>query len=502
MKVFKTHAMRAAAYFAMALSLGACDESSDYPTPEQLSAMSPYQIYELGKDYFQGLTHPIDSQTAVELYIMAADRDCPQAAYAVADMYRTGHYLSRDFKKATKYYKIAADSGITEAMYELGHSIIEPNGLIVSKDEALNYLEEAAKSTRPKAMVDVAKIYLEGKIVERDAKKAIALLQRAADHKNPTALAELAKIYLTGLYGRHQDVNLGMRFLEIAVAQEDNASALETMGNVYMDGIGVARDETKGLNYLRESAGKGSVQAKYRLGAYNYRLGDYKKALYWWNDAASAGSPHAQERLGFMYDEGIGGPAEPEKAIFWYEKAVAGGNVESRYPLAVLYAKTGRQVESAEKLLSDIKKKAEDGDLGSLRQMYLIYAGKSPLSNEEKANVYLDKIIGSGDCQIMLSVGMSHLQGTEGLRKIDETADKLLESSALSGCPAAMVIVGDRKLAKADRAGALAWYLVASSAHPDAKGKIASLKASKQERKAADQLAADYKKSIAASKAQ
>lgn len=68
-----------------------------------------------------------------------------------------------------------------------------------------------------------------------------------------------------------------------------------------------------------------------------YDAGDYARAMRLWLPLAEQGNRDAQFGVGYMYDKGLGTPADPAEAASWYRKAAEQGHHEAQYDLAVLY---------------------------------------------------------------------------------------------------------------------------------------------------------------------
>jgi hypothetical protein len=51
---------------------------------------------------------------------------------------------------------------------------------------------------------------------------------------------------------------------------------------------------------------------------------DYSNALVWYKRAASLGSPDAAFDVGWLYQDGLGVPADPTQTLQWYHRADAG----------------------------------------------------------------------------------------------------------------------------------------------------------------------------------
>ena len=84
-----------------------------------------------------------------------------------------------------------------------------------------------------------------------------------------------------------------------------------------------------------------SVKQEIKLGA-AYLAGrgvsqDYTKAAYWYERAANAGDPLAQNEIGYLYQAGIGVQRDPARAVQWYQRAADGGYLEAKVNLGTAY---------------------------------------------------------------------------------------------------------------------------------------------------------------------
>lgn len=87
-------------------------------------------------------------------------------------------------------------------------------------------------------------------------------------------------------------------------AENGNAEAQFTLGNLYLDGEGVAQD-----NFA---------------------------ALRWFTLAAESDNANAQYNIAVMYLKGIGVIKDPAQAVTWFVRAAENGDATSQYTLAVL----------------------------------------------------------------------------------------------------------------------------------------------------------------------
>ena len=68
-----------------------------------------------------------------------------------------------------------------------------------------------------------------------------------------------------------------------------------------------------------------------------YQKGDFKTALFVFEDLASEGNAKAQYFLGVMYQNGEGVRQDYKKAFEWYERAALQGDAEAQHTLALIY---------------------------------------------------------------------------------------------------------------------------------------------------------------------
>jgi len=100
-------------------------------------------------------------------------------------------------------------------------------------------------------------------------------------------------------------------------------------------------EKAKGVQMLKDAAGRGLVMADYRL-AKLYERGegvprDMAASRAWTEKAAVGGNIKAMHDLAVFYAEGDAGPQSYAAAVEWFRQASDHGLVDSQYNLAVLY---------------------------------------------------------------------------------------------------------------------------------------------------------------------
>lgn len=150
-----------------------------------------------------------------------------------------------------------------------------------------------------------------------------------------------AQYKLGTVYAAKQQYSNAAHWLEKA-ANQGNAPAQNGLSMLYLQGVGVAKDEAQALEWLKKSVQQGYPTAQYNL-AMLYKNGriiakDESQAAAWLQQAAIQGDGQAQVELGMFYQLGIGVARNNTLAMEWLKKAAAQGNEEAKNRLAELPA--------------------------------------------------------------------------------------------------------------------------------------------------------------------
>jgi len=127
------------------------------------------------------------------------------------------------------------------------------------------------------------------------------------------------------------DEKLAATFRETsAAAERGEASAQNSLGEMYKRGRGVARDDAQAVTWFRKAADQGLAGGQYNLGVM-YAGGrgvarDDAQAVSWFRKAADQGDVDAQTNLGTMYLTGRGVAQDDAEAATWYRKAADQGD--------------------------------------------------------------------------------------------------------------------------------------------------------------------------------
>jgi uncharacterized protein len=178
------------------------------------------------------------------------------------------------------------------------------------------------------------------------------------------------------------------------LAEQGDAEAQRSLGQMYDFGRGVAKDEAQATLWYRKAAELGNAGAQYRLGLkYIYGRkptpGDVVIGLSWFEKAAYQGDVSAQARLGELYEFGdFGVPRDHAQSVAWFRKAAKQGDISSMLRLIGFSMSAGDYVEA----LRWSRKLAELGDAFGQYQLGAMYAeGLGVRKDHAQALAWLQK---------------------------------------------------------------------------------------------------------------
>lgn len=151
------------------------------------------------------------------------------------------------------------------------------------------------------------------------------------------------------------------------MAEAGHPAAQFRVGNMYLMGLGLPKDEKKGLAWIRK--------------------------------AAEAGCITAQAQLGSLYARGSGVAKDEQQAVEWYRKAIAADDyAPAQYNLALMHV-LGQGMPKDEKKAASLFRQAADQGLPQAQ-----YAVKL-------AAVWFRRGADNGDAMAQRALGRMYLQG-------------------------------------------------------------------------------------------
>lgn len=324
-------------------------------------------ITNLANLYNKGLGVEKDTDYAFSLYKRAAERNYPQAEFALGFLFEA----RKDYKNANYWYEKAALQELAIAQNYLGDNYKKGLGVEKNLEKAIYWYKRATSQGFTPAQVNLGLQYSQGKY--KDLKKAkqwlilgassgvlVAQLRLAeiyeasgniaeatkwywivAEQDNPIAQTKLGLIFLNGKGSVRRSYFKAISFLGVA-AKKGNLIAQTELGVIFLQGIVVERDIKEGLRLLNAAADKNHVPAFFQLGRFyseNTNNKDYAKK--WLNKAVVANYEEANLYLGeFLESQG-----DLPAAIKSYEAAANKGSQKAIIKLGNIYLGGRKNIE-------------------------------------------------------------------------------------------------------------------------------------------------------------
>ena len=179
--------------------------------------------------------------------------------------------------------------------------------------------------------------------------------------------------------------------LVAAEAEKNNVQAMLTLGSFYEQGIGVARNYSKSMEWYEKAAKAGQAEGYYNLGVcYEIGMGaasDMGKSVQNYQKAAEMGLPLAMYKLSSIYISGTGVSKDTAKGISWLDKAANAGMAMAANDLGAIYL-SGLlgQKKDEKKALAMFTKAADLGSLEAVKNIAVMYKdGVGTMADPAKA---------------------------------------------------------------------------------------------------------------------
>lgn len=222
-----------------------------------------------------------EARQKLEALAASAVRGNMQAAYEMGRAFHLGTAPARqDFTRAFRLYQLAAGAEHAGAQFHLGMLYSTGNGIPYRARRGIGGFSNLKRAYN----VEAAKWY-----------------EKAADNGHGEAAFYLGNLYAAGSIDLKQDYKLALKWYREADSL-GNIDALNNLGYLHDEGLGVRRDRVKARDYYTRAAEAGHAGAQMNLSAYYFEgLGGLKKnlgtALAWARKAADQGEPGAAEKV-------------------------------------------------------------------------------------------------------------------------------------------------------------------------------------------------------------
>ncbi len=310
-------------------------------------------------------------QAAAAVYARAVRAGSPEAACALAEMYRDGMIPAAAKsgeseqeaveRAAFALYVQAARAGYVPAQYQTAVLYADARGTARDMAEARAWLLKAGENNHADALLQLGRGYAQycgcgpdcdcGSTCSyglvRDYAQAVYWLERAAGHSDSytrgEAMSHLGNLYTKGM-DHEPDYAQAAIWYQRAIA-EGRVDAEDSLAFMYMRGQGVPRDYEQAVRMYEGIVNRhGESRYGYNLGVlYFYapqgpdKARRNREAVRLFRDAADNDWEVAQSALGECYEYGVGVPRNYAEAAKWYGLAAEQGYADAQFLLGDLY---------------------------------------------------------------------------------------------------------------------------------------------------------------------
>lgn len=245
---------------------------------------------------------------AMQWFRKSAERGNAEAEYHLGTCYALGLGTATNQEEATEWYRQSAGRGNARAQYLLGLRYRDGTGISQSYPSALKWLLLAQARGEMDATGVVAQVEQQLSLEEREE---VARNVRRWKPDSPWLPRDISKL-------RKQ-------------ADGGDVKAQLELGQAYLYGFGIAKDEDAGRQFVEQAAERGDPRAQHELSrCYEKGIGvaaSEGESVYWLRSAASAGDALSQTFLGERLYHGAGGITNEAQAYVWLSRASAQGDV-------------------------------------------------------------------------------------------------------------------------------------------------------------------------------
>ena len=206
---------------------------------------------------------------ALGLYKLACDVGDADGCMNLARMYDSRKDgVSMDRGRARLLFKQACDAGSAVACTNIGLAVSRGEGAPADPSKAAMLFAKACDGGDLQGCGLLGVAYLAGNGAPQNDARALVLLQRACTGNVTMACGALGTLHAGGRGGLARDsVRAAELWRQGCTADAGTGEACTNLGNAYMRGSGIARDEGRAVQYLSQGCEGGSASACTGLGA-------------------------------------------------------------------------------------------------------------------------------------------------------------------------------------------------------------------------------------------
>lgn len=347
----------------------------------------------------------IPCQDSIQFYIDKANTGDDEAKF-IAGILLYNNQTKQDSLKAFEYLTSSAEAGYSPAERKVAYELLDSTSNKYDLQKGIEWLTKSANHGHLRAKLELSDYYFSGKGVEADNNKALQLINEG----------------LTGIF---------------ELADNGNSKAQWYLGNLFLNGYFLLKDEEQGRKWLKKSADSNNAygQLLYGLSFMNGNEADYNSAFYWINEANKKKLLESYSSLAEMYRNGFGTAQDITKAFELNLEGAKLGDQSAMFRVAYSYGNgEGTEVNQSE-AFKWYKKLADAGNIGAQNNIGAMYQNGTGVTKDaaEAFKWYL-KAANGGNSLAECNVGRCYFAG-EGVDKDLTEAFKWFTKAAEHGNP-------------------------------------------------------------------
>ena len=217
----------------------------------------PRQLHQLGRAYDAADQY----DRAIASYTAAADKGYALAFAALGALHELGLGVPEDPAKAAALYQQAADGGMVEALVNLGLLYEDGRGVAQDYAKAASLYRQAADKGSTYANGMLGWLAENGFGVAKDEVEALRLYRIAADGGAAFAQHNVGVMLTVGRGGLTPDDAEAFKYYSLA-AEQHWAPSYNSLGWVYNNGKGVAKDLAQSEHFFRLAIAEGDADVR------------------------------------------------------------------------------------------------------------------------------------------------------------------------------------------------------------------------------------------------
>lgn len=393
----------------------------------------------------------------------ASVKDPANAGRILGEAYIKGMITEKpDFDQAVSWWNTASEAGDIPSilamarLYEAKQDFPDK----VDTKKALELYQKAITLGDKTAMVAAGSRLLNGDEAIRDEKEGRAMLAKAIEEKQIDAYLALGDFEESV----KKDPKAALAQYELGGAAKQIDCALRA-ADFYLEGKheGIAKDETKGVEWLSKAAAIGHPVGHYRYAAKLLQAPDpdnrkdeekvaaARKAYDHLLNAAVGNIAQAQNEMALFYLSGAMGVADPSAAAGWFQRAAQAGNAVAMNNLATLYEKGYGVAQNFSQAGQLYEASARSGNpQGAASVARLMASGAGTKQNLPQAYAWANIAIQNGDKDAKSLLGEITTIATtkdieDGKKALEELRAELAKKAADPGAAAPAPAPADDK---------------------------------------------------------